>query len=54
VGESSEWTYIVNSVENRANVCKALDEKLLFSALYSMYTVTLNKLKAVLKLSAQA
>jgi hypothetical protein len=41
VEQSSEWMSIVNSVEKRANVCKALDGKLLFSALYSMYTVTL-------------
>jgi hypothetical protein len=48
VGESSEWTSIVNSVEeNRANFCKSLDGKLLFSALYGMYTVTLIELKAV-------
>jgi hypothetical protein len=52
VGESSEWTSIVNSAEeNRANFCKSLDGKLLFSALYGMYTVTLIELKAV---SAQA
>jgi hypothetical protein len=45
----------VNSVdENRANFCKALDGKPLFSAVYIMYMVTLNKLKAILKVSAQA
>jgi hypothetical protein len=37
VGESSEWTSngsTVNSAEeNRANFCKGLDRKLLFSAL---------------------
>jgi hypothetical protein len=52
VGESSEWTTIVNSAEeNRANFCKSLDWTLQFNALYSMYTVTLIQLKAV---SAQA
>jgi hypothetical protein len=55
VGESSEWTSIVNSVEdNRANTCKALDVKPLFSILCGMYTVTLNELKAILKVGAQA
>jgi hypothetical protein len=45
----------VNSEEeNSANLCKILDGKPLFSALYGMYTVTLNELKAVLKVSAQA
>jgi hypothetical protein len=45
----------VESAErNRANFCKILDRKPLFSALYGMYTVTLNELKAVLKVSAQA
>jgi hypothetical protein len=40
----------VNSAEeNRANFYKDLDGKLLFSVLYGMYTVTLNELKAVLK-----
>jgi hypothetical protein len=48
VGESPEWTSIVNSAEeNRTNFSKYLDGKPLFSALYSMYTVTLNELKAV-------
>jgi hypothetical protein len=42
----------VNSAEeNKANICKVLDGKPLFSALCGMYTVTLNELKAV---SAQA
>jgi hypothetical protein len=45
VGESSEWTPIVNSAEeNRVNFCKGLDGKLLFSVLYCMYTLTLNEL----------
>jgi hypothetical protein len=33
VGESSEWTSIVNCVENKANFCKGLDGKPLFSTL---------------------
>jgi hypothetical protein len=37
VGESSEWTSILNNVENRANFCEALDGKRFFSDLYSMY-----------------
>jgi hypothetical protein len=41
VGESSEWTTVVNSAEkNRQNFCKALDGKSLLSALCGMYTVT--------------
>jgi hypothetical protein len=52
VGESPEWTTIVNSAEeNRTKFCKGLDGKPLSSALYCMYMVTLNELKA---LSAQA
>jgi hypothetical protein len=55
VEESSECTSIVNSVEEiTANFCKALDWKPLFSALYGMYTVMMNELKAFLKVSAQA
>jgi hypothetical protein len=54
VEESSEWTSVVKSAENRAKFCKALDGEPLFNALYGMYTVTLNELKAVLKVSAQA
>jgi hypothetical protein len=40
--------------ENRENFCKGLDGKPLLSALYGMYMLTLNELKAVLKVSAQA
>jgi hypothetical protein len=40
--------------ENRAKLCKGLDGKPLFSALYGTYTVTLNELKAVFKVSEQA
>jgi hypothetical protein len=48
MGENPEWTTIVISMEvNRANFCKGLDGKPLFSALYGMYMVTLNELKAV-------
>jgi hypothetical protein len=39
VGESLEWTTIVNRAEeNRTNFCKGLDGKPLFSALFGMYT----------------
>jgi hypothetical protein len=44
----------MNSVENRANFCTGLDRKPLFSALHGMYMVTLNELKAILKVTAQA
>jgi hypothetical protein len=54
VGESSEWPSIVSSAEeNRASFCEVLDGKPLFSALNGMDTVTLNELKAVLKMSAE-
>jgi hypothetical protein len=37
VGESSEWTIIVSiEEENRANFCKILEGKPLFSALYGI------------------
>jgi hypothetical protein len=52
VGESQEWSAIVNTAdENRQNFCKALIGKTLFSALYGTYTVALQELKAVLKVS---
>jgi hypothetical protein len=55
VRESSEWTSTVNAAEeNRANCCGVRDGKLLCTVLYGMYTVTLDELKAVLKISAQA
>jgi hypothetical protein len=55
VGESSEWTSILSSTEdNRGNFCKILEGKRLFSALYGIYKLTLNELKAVLKMKAQA
>jgi hypothetical protein len=56
VGESFACASVVsNAEENRAIFCKSLNGKPLFSALYCMYsyTVTLNELKAVLKVSAQ-
>jgi hypothetical protein len=37
-----------------ANFCKYLDWKPLFSTHYGMYKITLNELKAVPKVSAQA
>jgi hypothetical protein len=40
--------------EIRANFCIGLDGKPFLSALYCMYTVTLNELKAVFNASAQA
>jgi hypothetical protein len=50
VGESEEWTDVVNTVEeNRVNFCKALHGKTLYSALYGTYSVTLKELKALLK-----
>jgi hypothetical protein len=50
IGESAEWTAIVNTAEeNRDSYCKALTGKLLFSALYGTYTVTLNDLKYLVK-----
>jgi hypothetical protein len=50
VGESVEWTSIVNTAEdNRTSYCKALNGKTLYSALYGTYTVTLNKSKVMLK-----
>jgi hypothetical protein len=45
--------YCESCRENRAKVCKFLDGKLLFSALYGMYTVTLKELQAVLKVNTQ-
>jgi hypothetical protein len=45
---------VSSAEEKRANFCKGLDGKPLFSALYGMYTVTLKELKSVQKVSAQA
>jgi hypothetical protein len=49
VGNSKQRSAIVNSAENRQNLCKALSGKTLFSALYGTYTEALHELKAVLK-----
>jgi hypothetical protein len=55
VGESSQWTTIVNSAEEKtAKFCKVLGGKPLFSTLYGMYKVTLKEQKVVLKVNAQA
>jgi hypothetical protein len=48
-----EWTSTVYSSEEN-NYCKALVGKPVFSALYGMYTVTLNELKAAMKASVKA
>jgi hypothetical protein len=55
VRESSEWTPTMNiAEENISNLCKTVDGKPLLSALYGIYMVTMNELKAVLKVNAQA
>jgi hypothetical protein len=52
LGESDKWVTTVNTTEeNRVNYCKVLMEKTLFTPLYGTYTVALNELKAVLKVS---
>jgi hypothetical protein len=52
---SNEWAAIVSSAEdNRESYCNAPCGKPLYSALYGTYTVTLHKLKNVLKASSQA
>jgi hypothetical protein len=52
VGESAEWTAVVNTTEeNWATYCKALSGKAPFSALYGTYTVALQEIKALLKVS---
>jgi hypothetical protein len=49
VGESSEWTTILSSAEeSRANFCKIVEGKPLFSAPYGIYTLILNELKAII------
>jgi hypothetical protein len=41
VGESAEWTAIVSAAgKNRANCCKELSKKILFSVVYGTYSVT--------------
>jgi hypothetical protein len=50
VGESEEWTDIVNMVEeNCVNFCKALHGRTLYSALYGTYSVNLKELKGLVK-----
>jgi hypothetical protein len=52
LGQSGEWAAIISSAEESCeNYCKALRGKTLFSTLYRTYTVTLNELKAVLKIN---
>jgi hypothetical protein len=52
VRESAEWAGRVSDAEGkRTNFCKALSDKILFSAPYGTYTVTLNDLKFILKAS---
>jgi hypothetical protein len=49
VGESEQSASNVSTMEEiRANFCKALSGKTLYSALYGTYTVTLNELKGPL------
>jgi hypothetical protein len=53
VGMSKQWAAVVKSAEqDRRQLCNALKGKLLFSALYGTYTVTLGNLKEVLQASA--
>jgi hypothetical protein len=55
VGKISEWAPILNAAEvNGASYCKGLHGKLLFSALYGTYTVTLEDLQDLLKVSTLA
>jgi hypothetical protein len=55
VGESSEWTAIVNTAENnKASYCKVLSGSVLFSALHGTYTVALIELKSLLKANNSA
>jgi hypothetical protein len=50
VGDSEEWTAIVNTVEeNRVNYYKALSEKTLYSALYGTNIVIVKELKGMVK-----
>jgi hypothetical protein len=55
VGESAEWTAIINASENNtASYCKTLTGKIFFSAVYGSYTFSLNELKSLLKASNSA
>jgi hypothetical protein len=52
VGESAKWMAVVSTMEeNWARYCKALSGKTPFSALYGTYTVALQELKTLLKVS---
>jgi hypothetical protein len=54
VGESEDWQRVVNNAQlYRESYCNVLKGKQLFSALYGLYTTTLNELKSVLQTSAQ-
>jgi hypothetical protein len=49
VGGSEAWKTIIDHAEqDKQNLCKVLQRKRLFSALYGTYTVTLNDLKNAL------
>jgi hypothetical protein len=53
VGMGDQWAAVVKSAEqDRRQLCNTLKGKLLFSALYGTYTVTLGNLKEVLQASA--
>jgi hypothetical protein len=55
VRDGEQWSAIVNAAEeNRKKLCKALSGKTLFSALYGIYTITTQELKAVLKANNEA
>jgi hypothetical protein len=54
VGESEAWKAIVDHAEqDKQNLCKVLQGKRLFSALYGTYTITLSDLKKVLQSSVK-
>jgi hypothetical protein len=54
-GECTKRAAIVNAAEkNEASYCKVLRGKPLFNALYGTYTVTLDELKDLLKVSTLA
>lgn len=49
-----EWKTIAgNAKKDRINYCKLVEDKRLFNAYYSTYTVTLNELKAIVKSSTK-
>jgi hypothetical protein len=54
VGESEAWKAIVYRAEkDKQNLCKVLQGKRLFSALYGTYTIMLNDLKNALQSSVK-